>query len=134
VWKEVFDAFRKSLLVHLQHTLENIWRHEGLVRSQATLVQCEGLQTLRNEAVAAFKANREATEERRRKAVLEWLSAAEYDADQEKNNKIREEYPETGRWLLGNDLFKSWFQPDVCTAPILWISGIPGAGKGILLE
>jgi hypothetical protein len=134
VWKEVFDAFRKIFLVHLQHTLENIRRHKDLVRSQATLVQCEELQKLHNEAVAAFRANREAIGERRRKAVQEWLSAAEYDADQEKSNKIREEYPETGRWLLGNDLFKSWFQPEVCTAPILWISGIPGAGKGILLE
>ncbi|KAH8691089.1 hypothetical protein GQ44DRAFT_636325, partial [Phaeosphaeriaceae sp. PMI808] len=40
--------------------------------------------------------------------------------------------PGTGDWLLGNERFSSWFNPYPRTAPLLWLSGIPGAGKTVL--
>lgn len=45
----------------------------------------------------------------------------------DKINKSR--VPGTGDWIRGEGLFKSWIKRDI---PILWLSGIPGAGKSYL--
>ena len=59
-----------------------------------------------------------------------WLKAASVDSDQYTFSKIREDYPGTGQWLLDNTLFKEWFDPQYPTIPpLLWLSGIPGAGN-----
>ena len=45
-------------------------------------------------------------------------------------DKIKKErLPGTGDWICDESLFKSWVNK---TIPVLWISGIPGAGKSFL--
>jgi hypothetical protein len=66
--------------------------------------------------------------QRCRDVIGQWLSAGNYEADQETYSDIRNEYPGTGQWLMEFDKFKAWFNPYFCTVPLLWLSGIPGAG------
>jgi len=61
-----------------------------------------------------------------------WLSAASSDVDQENAAKVREDYPNTGRWLLKQDLVRSWCDPRSSSIPLLWLNGKPGAGMDFL--
>ncbi len=107
-------------------------RHGRLVESQANLVEFEQLfhqmEMGRAAAEADFKRRNEEEERHRRITVRNWLSAANTDVDQERGVTTRKQNPESGRWLLENNLLQSWFSPDLCSVPLLWINGIPGAG------
>lgn len=62
--------------------------------------------------------------------VTTWLSATDVETEQAEHTKLRAEYPGTGRWLLDNPSFKDWFDPQIAmTHPLLWLTGIPGAGN-----
>jgi hypothetical protein len=110
----------------------NIQRHGRLVESQANLVEFEQLfhqmEMGRAAAKADFQRLKEEEERNRRIAVRNWLSAACTDVDQERGVSVRKHNPGSGRWLLGNNQVQGWFNPEFCSAPLVWINGIPGAG------
>ncbi|KAG8830164.1 hypothetical protein FRC17_005292 [Serendipita sp. 399] len=62
-----------------------------------------------------------------RKEVLQWLKAADPRTDHNAARKVHE--PGTGDWLLDSEQFKTWMGED---EKILWLNGIPGAGKTVL--
>lgn len=75
------------------------------------------------------------SEERRHgmmaREVLGWLSAAE-DIQEEHLHKLADErQPGTCNWILDDDQMFSWIE-DEREDPILWMTGIPGAGKSFL--
>jgi hypothetical protein len=112
--------------------LANIQRHGRLVESQANLVEFEQLfhqmEVGRAAAEADFQRRNEEDEKHRRITVRNWLSAASTDVDQERGVTTRRQNADSGRWLLDNNRVQSWFNPEFCSAPLLWINGIPGAG------
>jgi hypothetical protein len=65
--------------------------------------------------------------EAHRKEVLAWLKGA--DPTTNYNAARRKHEPHTGDWLLQSSTFELWRKEH---AQILWLSGIPGAGKTIL--
>lgn len=58
--------------------------------------------------------------------IREWLSAPDPSVNFQKALKLRE--PNTGLWMLENDLYKKWKDE----ASFIWLHGIPGCGKTIL--
>ncbi|KAI0898910.1 putative zinc finger protein [Annulohypoxylon nitens] len=69
----------------------------------------------------------------RSRDVYNWLKATNMETYQNDFSNIRKEYPGTGRWLLENLSFHEWFNPKFPTIPpLLWINGMPGAGKTFL--
>jgi len=104
-------------------------QHKHLIESQASIVEFEEIQKLRKVADAEFQNARDADLDRRRSKVMQWLSPASSETIQEGCEKARSEYPGTGQWLLRDDRFQSWFDPSFCSNPLLWLSGIPGAGN-----
>ncbi|GKZ39023.1 hypothetical protein AbraIFM66950_011681 [Aspergillus brasiliensis] len=68
-----------------------------------------------------------------RDTVEHWLSAldvkAEHQIHQEKRKRVCKD---PGRWLLSSPRFKTWANPDSRQNSLLWLSGIPGAGKSVL--
>ncbi|MCJ1463035.1 hypothetical protein MMC07_001639 [Pseudocyphellaria aurata] len=76
----------------------------------------------------------EAEQRRHRKMareVLGWLSAAEDIQDEYLHKLADERQPETCNWILSDDDMYSWIE-DESGDPILWLTGIPGAGKSFL--
>ncbi|KAK6860606.1 hypothetical protein PG995_004242 [Apiospora arundinis] len=70
---------------------------------------------------------------RRIRDVLNWLRPTNVNVDQAALVEARADYPGTGEWLLENPLFREWFDPRHPSIPsLLWINGIPGAGKTVL--
>jgi hypothetical protein len=68
-------------------------------------------------------------EKEKRIAVAAWLDGAKSHLDQLDAKAEREAYPESGRWLLSRQQVKSWLDFRSTGKPLLWIRGIPGAGK-----
>jgi hypothetical protein len=104
-------------------------QHRMLIESQAGIIEFEEVQRVRKIAEVEFRNVRDADLDRRRSKVLQWLSPASSETIQEGCEKARSEYSGTGQWLLKEDKFSKWFDPDFCSNPLLWLSGIPGAGK-----
>jgi hypothetical protein len=61
--------------------------------------------------------------------VLNWLSAPVAALDQEAAAEVRREYPASGQWLLQDSKMTVWMDFNNSLVPMLWINGIPGAGK-----
>lgn len=59
--------------------------------------------------------------------VLDWLSPLNFWIKQ--IDVFEKRHPETGTWLLQNDVFTEWL---LGTGKTLWCPGIPGAGKTVL--
>ena len=63
--------------------------------------------------------------------VFRWLSAAE-DQQEERLHRISDHrQPETCNWILEDPQMRSWIEDD-SGDEVLWMTGIPGAGKSFL--
>lgn len=85
------------------------------------------MQDLRTQSQRRFEEQNMAELDRRRLSVQQWLCALDVQARQEDAAKVR--YDRTGQWLLNDPRFVKWFSIDYCAEPLLWLSGIPGAGE-----
>lgn len=77
------------------------------------------------------------TEEQNKKerSVREWLATGGHaQTDHEQFVGIRKAYPSTGNWILEHEFILNWIDADVPTTPIVWMTGIPGAGTLFLLS
>ena len=80
---------------------------------------------------------RRSEDERRQKnykEALEWISGADTNLDHESACTARREYPGSGRWILKHSKLQNWKEADAPVSSILWLNGIPGAGKLTGLE
>lgn len=125
----MFRACWKTFRSRFRPVLENFRRHKALVGTQASLYQFEEIQRMRVTAEAEFQALREAEDLRRRSAVQDWLSAANTELDQEIKATVRADYPGVCRWILDNKNVQAWRGSSSRSSPLLWVNGIPGAGK-----
>ncbi|KAF2807330.1 putative zinc finger protein [Mytilinidion resinicola] len=133
LWKQMFDATWKTYKSRFSGIISNMSRHRSLIENQATLSQIEDFRESRLIENDRFEAEIKNEELRRSHSVYNWLRATSIDTDQYHLSKIRADYPGTGRWLLVNPTFKKWFDPQYATIPpLLWLNGIPGAGKSVL--
>ncbi|KAF8247054.1 hypothetical protein K440DRAFT_661671 [Wilcoxina mikolae CBS 423.85] len=133
-----------------QSLLDSIDTHDGTVRKEANLADAEyqrfaslnlvqvvtdhGFQLrdilgelekpiLRIEL--AVTVMYEDLQESKRNTILQWLSSAPYPQHHE---NVQEGILEnTGEWLLQHETFRRWQTSSAST--ILWLHGIPGAGK-----
>ena len=125
----MFRACWKTFRSRFRPVLENLRRHKALIETQASLYQFEEIQRMRVAAEAEFQAFREAEDLRRRRAVQDWLSAANTELDQEIKATVRADYPGVCRWILDNKSVQAWRGLSSRSSPLLWVNGIPGAGK-----
>lgn len=68
----------------------------------------------------------------RGQTVRAWLKPTEMESEQYHLRKIRATSPDSCCWLLNDETFQDWFDPQGTTATLprlLWLDGKPGAGK-----
>jgi len=104
-------------------------RHKRLLIDSVTAMEIENSGKIRQELRLEFEARRQAETDRRRGEVLRWLSPYPAREILGRHRSARLLCPESGRWLLKHPKFDGWFNPQYCTSPLLWITGILGAGK-----
>ncbi|KAM7213295.1 hypothetical protein V8F06_011306 [Rhypophila decipiens] len=119
MWKKLFVAVWSGFLVKLREIMQKMERHKHLIESQASIVQFEEAQRFRETVEANF---REIREQFVRHKWPDQLNCARAKSDS----------PGSGQWLLKHGQFKDWYDPVYCLKPLLWLNGIPGAGKTTL--
>jgi hypothetical protein len=92
------------------------------------------IKKTREAAEVQVRGMRKAQVEHMQMVVHSWLSAASSDVDQENAMKVREDYPDTGRWLLKQSQIRAWCDPGSSSTPLLWLNGIPGAGMNFIIS
>ncbi|KAI0376441.1 hypothetical protein F5Y04DRAFT_210207 [Hypomontagnella monticulosa] len=132
LWKQLFQATWRGFTVKIQHIRDNLKRHRHLIESHATIVEFAEIQRLRDVAKLELEAHMSDEIYRRQQRVAQWLSPFGVDDLQDQYREIRSICADAGRWLLDNSRFQNWINPNQCLQPLLWINGIPGAGKTIL--
>ncbi|KAK4220845.1 hypothetical protein QBC38DRAFT_493303 [Podospora fimiseda] len=129
---QVFQAAWRNFLPTIRHIKENMARHRRLLAEGIAFVQLEELNIIRRDAQRRFEVERQAEVDRRRKETISWLNPYNSQLTLEKYREARISCPDAGGWLLKIARFRGWFDPTFCTEPLLWITGIPGAGKSVL--
>ncbi|KAK0669911.1 hypothetical protein QBC41DRAFT_318787 [Cercophora samala] len=161
MWRQLFQATWKTYKSRFDDLISGIKRHRELIVSQANLLRIEAsLDDRRNmdqhfSQIAGavnqaslsiqsslderkirdqqFKEMADAESNRKLRDLHGWLKATNVANDQHEFSRLRSEYPGTGSWILDNPKFKEWFEtPCQLIPPVLWLNGIPGAGKTIL--
>ncbi|KAF5549979.1 zinc finger C2H2-type integrase DNA-binding protein [Fusarium napiforme] len=124
-----YVTFQSGLL----SIISNIIRHRDAIQNQASQSQMTDSVETPTEQVCESDPFKEENHRPQRLAVCHWLQPIDPAADQDLFSKIRAENPGTGRWLLDNETFKGWFDLRYARIPpLLWLTGLPGAGKTIL--
>jgi hypothetical protein len=132
VWPRLIHALWRNFQSDFEVLLQQLRRHQRLVESQANIIHFEQSLKARETAELLLKECREAEKKRQIDVVRTWLASPNIEVDQQTYSFFRKDDPNSGKWLLTTPKFRSWFDPDFCSAPLLWISGIPGAGKTVL--
>ncbi|KAI9687323.1 MAG: hypothetical protein M1822_002366 [Bathelium mastoideum] len=131
-WRQLLDARWKTYESQFSGIIANMGRHRQLIESQASITQITEFKETRRTKDAQYE-NMRNEDFRRKQVVNNWLRATNVETDQYEHCKTRADFPRIGIWLLGNTMFKQWFDPSAPTIPpLLWLCGIPGSGKTVL--
>jgi ankyrin repeat protein len=72
-------------------------------------------------------------EDNKRENIFKWLQQQSPDHKRSYEDAKRLRSPDTGNWFLESELFVSWLDyPNSYRKNLLWLNGIPGAGKTVL--
>ena len=74
-------------------------------------------------------------QEQRKKmeTVKQWLAVGQQNSMLHASyRQVRQEHPNTARWIFRQEAVKNWLATDPPATPSLWINGIPGAGMFLL--
>jgi hypothetical protein len=96
VWRQLFHALWKSFNTDFGDILRNLREHRSLIESQVNITQFAEIMRTQELAKVTLEKQKEEEVLRRRAAVYQWLSAANYETDQETYSKIWHNYPSTG--------------------------------------
>ncbi|KAI0550332.1 putative zinc finger protein [Xylaria curta] len=132
-WQQVFRESWDTCKSRFSSIISSVARHGSLIESQASPTQIEEFRKSTLDSRESEDTRIDEQDLQRIRDTHSWLRAANVEIDQNNHAKTRAQYPGTGRWLLENMFFKEWFDPRFPTIPpLLWLNGIPGAGKTIL--
>ncbi|KUM58863.1 hypothetical protein ACN42_g8284 [Penicillium freii] len=133
LWKQLWHATWKTQQSRFSSIISGMARHRALIESQAGLSEIADSQESRRLVDDRHNAEVQYESLRRSRTVFNWLRAPDLDGNQYNLTQMRADNPGTGRWLLDNQAFKDWFDPNYPKIPpLLWLNGIPGAGKTVL--
>lgn len=134
VWRQIFRSTWNDFRTRFQHIIESLRRHGSLVESQANILQIQNYQAESARIQAALTKLEDTDHKEKALSVLNWLSSADVNLDQENYVAIRDEDPDSALWILHNEKVKTWANTDSALIPCLWLNGIPGAGALDILD
>lgn len=107
--------------------MTNIERHAQLLREEVTFEHIRREEEARTTALEAFQKADDFQHLQNFQALETALNPPMYD---DKLDWLRRRtYNGTAEWLMKNDAYIKWLDTTTRAAEILWLQGIPGAGK-----
>ncbi|TLD33782.1 hypothetical protein PspLS_00694 [Pyricularia sp. CBS 133598] len=133
VAKQIFRSVWNNFRSRFQHKIDDLQRLKELVDRLAAQLHISHYEADRvSMEIYWAKLFAELAESRKR-----WINAPVVIGDHEEQIRVREELEKAtkkrmGRWILDHKEVQSWLGPDVPRSSIVWIHGVPGAGKSVL--
>lgn len=126
--KQILQATWSSYKAKIQPIVDDLARHKQLLEGRVTFSQLELILSNGVKALEELKSRQKTEDMITLRAVHDWLGNINVNTDQETISRARQENPEAGCWLLQHDLFRKWLNENE-GSNLLWLNGIPGAGK-----
>lgn len=118
----------RNFTTNIDEISERTARNKRLIENRVSLVEFEAIRKDDSISARALEREKEAMVKVHRDTVEHWLSAFDIKAEHRIHQEKRRVCQDPGRWLLSSPGFKTWSSPDEWLNPLLWLSGIPGAG------
>ncbi|KAK2762332.1 hypothetical protein FQN54_001342 [Arachnomyces sp. PD_36] len=131
-WTELFTAWWRDFAPTIEQIKLKTARNKRLIENQVSIAEFEEIHNRYLISMRESNREKEVQIKDRKAMVAQWLSPFDIEAEQENYRTIRSACKDPGRWLLNDRLFKKWLSLEDCDTPLLWLNGIPGAGKTIL--
>lgn len=106
---------------------ENVKEHKLLLDDSITLAHVVEAHAARQRAFEEFERQYEFRQRQDLEAVKSSLGPVLYDRDLQRLKARR--VVQSGDWLLGQEEYNHWRDPSDKASRLLWLQGIPGAGK-----
>ncbi|KAI0456380.1 WD40 repeat-like protein [Xylaria acuta] len=139
-WKELFHSTWKTFDSKFGPILQSMEKRRELLESEKGSATLYEVQKLRQDISDMYARQRNRTvqedaEKHRREVcyVREKLEAPNYKLDQEMSTEDRHGYS-SGTWIFEDPSFCSWSNYDTPGHGVLYVNGIPGAGKTTLMS
>ncbi|CZR41601.1 uncharacterized protein FPRO_11190 [Fusarium proliferatum ET1] len=129
-WKVFFESLWPARRAEIQVIAENIEKHRLLLCNEITLNDILEAHTARKKALEHYAETREFQERQDFHSMETYIHPPSYDEDLDRIRNTRCEG--TGSWLVQDQQFVSWAEGKEKSAQVLWLQGIPGAGKTFL--
>ncbi|KAF5700224.1 nacht domain-containing protein [Fusarium mundagurra] len=129
-WKVFFESLWPARRAEIQVIAENIEKHRLLLCNEITLNDILEAHTARKKALEHYAETREFQERQDFHSMETYIRPPSYDEDLDRIRNGRCEG--TGSWLVQDQQFVSWAEGKEKSSQVLWLQGIPGAGKTFL--
>ncbi|PNP80169.1 hypothetical protein FNYG_06492 [Fusarium nygamai] len=129
-WKVFFESLWPARRAEIQVIAENIEKHRLLLCNEITLNDILEAHTARKKALEHYAETREFQERQDFHSMETYIRPPSYDEDLDRIRNSRCEG--TGSWLVQDQQFADWADGKDKSHQVLWLQGIPGAGKTFL--
>ncbi|TVY46999.1 Vegetative incompatibility protein [Lachnellula occidentalis] len=126
-----FDSMWKSFEFRFSGILKNFARHRDLVMREVVTIDVVEARELRIKLQQELEQQERKTQNYYLHDSISWLKLPDEEHDDELDRLAEKRQEGTCEWVFRNPLFQSW-KIDAHSDAILWVKGIPGAGKTIL--
>ncbi|RSL59358.1 hypothetical protein CEP54_007309 [Fusarium duplospermum] len=128
--KFVFEALWPSRRDQIKMVTKHIARHRELMRTEVRLEEIRAADEARQRELEHFAQAEETAIKQEYFTLRAHVSPKTYDDDLYRHHATVCEG--TGKWLFRDQSFKDWADQSKASTRILWLKGIPGAGKTLL--
>lgn len=129
-WRYFFEAMWPIQKDRIKVVMSHVERHTALMRNEVRLEHIREEHDARLRALEHFERTERSNRQQEYNIIKTDVSPTFYD---DKLYQIRNQICRgTGKWLLQDDVFLKWLDVANCSTDLLWLHGIPGAGKTFL--
>ena len=125
--KIVFEALRPSRREKIKLVAKHITQHRELMRTEVRLEEIRAASDAREKELDHFARAEESAIRQEYSTLHTHVAPKPYDKELDRNHAAV--CKGTGKWLFRDQSFTDWANYSKGSAQILWLRGIPGAGK-----
>lgn len=122
-----FESLWPKSAGRIQVITENVEKHRILMDGSTTLAHIVEAHAARQRDLQEFERQHEFRQRQDLEAVKSSLSPVIYDRDLQRLKACR--VVRSGDWLSDQEEYNHWIDSSNETSRLLWLQGIPGAGK-----
>ena len=130
-WEIFFDTLWKGFQFRFAGILKKLAQHQKLLMQQVTVIDVVEARQWRIKNEEEVTRQEKLTRKDWVHDSISWLKISGELRDNELERLSEKRQEGTCEWVFKNPLFHSW-KDDAHGEPVLWVKGIPGAGKTIL--